>query len=108
VITGVMRFDEKLMPVPECGCWIWTGAVAGNGYGSFKDCGTAVGAHAFAWRTFFKRSIPKGKKLMHRCDTPLCCNPMHLKPGSHTANMRDMIRKGRGRGQFSIAARKPN
>lgn len=99
-MLGIPRFDDKIMPIPECGCWIWMGAVAGNGYGSFKHCGTAVGAHMFAWRTYYRRRIPKGYKLRHSCDTPLCCNPHHLRPGTHSRNMRDMIERGRGKGQF--------
>jgi hypothetical protein len=102
-MLGIPRFDDKIMPIPGCGCWIWMGAVAGNGYGSIVECGVAVGAHCFAWRKFYKKRIPKGYKLMHSCDQPLCCNPHHLKPGTHSRNMRDMVKRGRGKGQFKKA-----
>lgn len=32
---------------------------------------------------------------MHRCDTPACVNPGHLKPGDQDENMRDAMRRGR-------------
>jgi hypothetical protein len=115
MFLGIPRFDDKISPEPNTGCWLWTGAVAGNGYPSFKHCGSAVGAHCFAYRTWRKAEIAagrpappplrKGQKLMHKCDTPLCCNPLHHKPGSHMANMRDMIAKGRGKGQWTPETR---
>lgn len=32
---------------------------------------------------------------MHTCDTPLCCNPRHLRLGTQAENIADMIAKGR-------------
>lgn len=105
MLTGVDRFDAKLMPVPECGCWLWTGAVAGNGYGSFREPGTGrrVGAHKFAYETVTGRRLRRGLVLLHKCDTPLCCNPMHHRPGRHKTNMADMARKGRAARRFGAA-----
>lgn len=109
IFLGIPRFDEKIELDPATGCWLWRGAIAGNGYGSIKHCGAAVGAHCFAYRIWRKMELDEGRVhppllrgmvLMHRCDTPLCCNPEHGKPGTHTENMRDMIRKGRGKGQW--------
>lgn len=48
----------------------------------------------FAWHLTMG-PIPDGKWVLHRCDTPACCNPEHLFLGTQFDNMRDMVRKGR-------------
>ena len=76
------------------GCWLWTGPKRGlhaGGYGAF---GGHEYAHRFIYRMTYGK-IPKGKSVLHRCDTPLCVNPRHLFCGTQRDNMRDMISKGR-------------
>lgn len=56
-------------------CWLWTGAKAGNGYGTFrygfeKDR-TQVYAHRFSYQNFVG-DIPKGYGVLHHCDLPAC------------------------------------
>lgn len=41
--------------------------------------------------------IPPKLGVLHRCDTPACCNLEHLFLGSQADNMRDASRKGRFR-----------
>jgi len=33
---------------------------------------------------------------MHTCDNKVCCNPSHLRLGTQTENVADMVQKGRG------------
>jgi hypothetical protein len=89
-----IRFNEYAMPVPEAGCWLWTGAIASNGYGRFKVDGKPVVASRFAW-SMANGEIPTGMLVCHKCDTPSCVNPNHLFIGSHQDNMDDRERKGR-------------
>lgn len=105
MFTGVERIDAKIEPVPHCGCWLWTGAVAGNGYGSVREPGTGkrVGAHKLVYELVTGHKVRRGLVLLHACDTPTCCNPAHLKPGKHLTNMRDMVRKGRSSRRFGPA-----
>jgi hypothetical protein len=84
------------------GCWRWTGAVDTRGYGSVRIGGKLHRAHRVAYVLSFG-AIPEGTGhhgtvIMHTCDDRLCCNPAHLRIGSHVANMADMKAKSRRKG----------
>lgn len=87
------RFWDKVSPEPNSGCWLWTGSVAPGGYGQFwlgklHRCTRLVFAHLL-------EVDPGEMHVLHRCDNPPCCNPDHLRLGSHSDNMLDMHAKGR-------------
>ncbi|WP_407529242.1 HNH endonuclease signature motif containing protein [Methylobacterium oryzisoli] len=92
--TAPARFDAKWIGEPNSGCWLWTGGVHGNGYGSFHDGERVVGAHHYAYRRH-SGPIPKGRYVCHRCDTPTCVNPDHLFIDTPSGNSQDMTRKKR-------------
>lgn len=79
-------------------CWLWTGAVAGFGYGVCGSRGRRARAHRVAY-TLEVGPIPPGMQVLHRCDTPRCVRPDHLFLGTQLDNMRDMHAKGRDRNQ---------
>lgn len=79
------RFEEKFMPEPMSGCWLWTGARRKNGYGAFR-MGRSVDAHVASYK-IFRGDPPKGLDLDHTCRNPSCVNPAHLKPVTHAENM---------------------
>jgi hypothetical protein len=39
-----------------------------------------------------------GQKALHHCDNPPCFNPEHIYVGSQSANVADMMNRGRGAG----------
>lgn len=88
-----VRFAEKHVPIPDAGCWLWTAAVDGKGYGAFR-MEKMEQAHRASW-LLHHGPIPDGMCVCHKCDTPLCVNPSHLFLGTNLDNMRDRDRKGR-------------
>src|SRR5258708_7398075 len=100
-MSWLERFEERFLPEPMSGCWLWTASVNRAGYGIFcaanKDRNKRrIGAHRAAYE-FYVGLIPKGRWVLHRCDVPCCVNPQHLFLGDHAANTKDKMLKGRAR-----------
>ncbi len=75
------------------GCWLWPGAASRYG-----QIGIGHQKHRQVHVVMFEatvRPLSPGECVLHRCDTPLCCNPAHLFGGSQADNMADCARKGR-------------
>lgn len=82
-------------------CWLWTGGtngreVRGISYGLFKLPKTRknITAHRMSY-TLAHGPITSDQWVLHKCDNPLCVNPDHLFLGDASANVADMISKGR-------------
>jgi len=98
-ITRLKRLPRK--PRQKIGCLIWTGGCYKDRYGN-KSYGhvtrtalrpTPILTHHLTW--FYATGEWPKDKLLHRCDTPLCCEITHLFEGSQGDNMRDKVLKGR-------------
>lgn len=88
------RFDSKIMPEPNTGCWFWVGSLDQDGYGLFKIGGVMHRAHRLSYRQY-KGVVPKKMLVCHNCDTPGCVNPDHLFLGTHQDNTNDKMNKNR-------------
>lgn len=73
------------------GCWLWTGAVDGKGYGHLsRHHGELVKAHRLSYE--LKRGpIPEGLTIDHRCRTKRCVNPEHLEAVTGLENFRRFV-----------------
>lgn len=94
-VTLQQRFDEKYIPEPFSGCWLWTGSLDGNGYGLIFANGRSHHAARIAWLLKHGEEVPKDLYACHRCDIRSCVNPDHIFLGTNSDNMMDAIKKGR-------------
>lgn len=85
-------------------CWIWARSCVTRGYGScvvyFKGK-KILRSHRAAYTLHHKVEIGE-LHVLHSCDNPPCCNPNHLRLGTHAENMADRRIKGRKRKQETI------
>ncbi len=89
------RFEEKFIPEPNSGCWLWVAGARERPDGLLQAMfcfdGNTRGSEAAArsaWK-IYRGTIPEGLHILHKCDTSLCVNPNHLYPGTHHRNMLD-------------------
>lgn len=103
--------DGPTQPHMETRCWEWLGSRNPGGYGMVRwsrwRARSMWGVHRVAFAIQFG-GVPPGVDVLHRCDFPACCRPDHLWAGTHTDNMRDKKRKGRGVGSTESEAPRPS
>ena len=92
------RFWRKVDVLGPDECWPWKASVGskshyGNMWCIIDGRKTCRDAHTIAWM-IAKDQIPKGKDVMHRCNSKLCCNPAHLLVGSRSENIKMALRDG--------------
>lgn len=92
----VSRFWQKVSYPRNTTCWLWVGALDRWLYGQFKPVSRSspLRAHRVAWE-LLRGPIPDGMSVLHSCDNPRCCNPEHLRLGTHADNMDDKRKRGR-------------
>jgi HNH endonuclease len=94
MVTLEERFWAKVTMGKPHECWAWGAYQTKDGYGSLKISGATRLAHRTAWELVYG-SIPGGLQVLHNCDNPPCCNPLHLFLGNQLENNRDRDAKGR-------------
>lgn len=81
-------------------CWNWKGSIAANGYGRVSG--------KLAHRLIYQHNvgpIPEGLEVQHICNNRRCCNPKHLKLGTHKENMAFMAVTGSNKGEKHSGAK---
>ena len=88
------RFFDKVLPVTESGCHLWTGYCNKLGYGIFYIEREFWYAHRIAYK-FHYGLIDESAHVLHKCDVPCCVNPGHLYLGTQADNNRDRDNRNR-------------
>lgn len=78
-----LRFWSKVNLLGDC--WLWMDEPGSHGYGSFSFHGKVVLAHVHSYRLAYGK-VPMGKIVDHRCHTPLCVRPKHLRDVTYKQN----------------------
>jgi hypothetical protein len=92
--TFAARFWSKVNKRSTYECWMWTGCTTGHGYGVFGRNYRGERAHRIAFE-LTHGTIPRNKWVLHDCDTPGCCNPIHLHLGNHAKNTKEAVERKR-------------
>jgi len=79
------RFWKKVERITS-GCWIWTGALAGHGYGQIRVNRKGIYAHRWIFEVD-QGSIKKGLQIDHLCRNRSCVNPTHLEAVTQQVNI---------------------
>ena len=78
------------MPHMDTPCWVWTGTVNSNGYGTTRIDGKPHGTHRVAYELSTGNN-PGELKVDHRCHNTLCVNPSHLRAITHKQNLEHQL-----------------
>lgn len=90
------KVDKESSPY---GCWLWTAAGGGSGYGSFRVAGKNRSASRISYILAYGEP-DLHLDVCHNCpgpdgDNPMCVNPDHLYAGTRRMNLNDCVEKGR-------------
>lgn len=86
----IERFWSKVDKRGPDECWLWTGSVNKDGYGSFRRQGYKYVASRLSLQLSQKMPKPhEGILCLHSCDNRMCCNPAHLRWGTYKDNAKD-------------------
>jgi len=77
------RFDMYTDKTGEC--WVWTASKDAHGYGQIRIGNKRIRAHRAAYALAYG-PIPEGLHIDHKCHTPACVNPKHLRACTNKQN----------------------
>ena len=89
-----VRFWAKVNILGPLDCWEWKGSKDPRGYGTLHIGHKRCHAQRIAYYLRYNRLSPD-KLVLHSCDNPPCCNPLHLREGTGKDNGLDMCTRGR-------------
>jgi len=81
------RFLNKIEFEPNSGCWLWIGALTGNGYAKATWERRQRNVHRLVYEMLVG-PISSELETDHLCRTRCCVNPSHIEPVSKSTNQR--------------------
>ncbi len=79
-------------------CWPYVGKRCHkDGYGYPKRNQKGILAHRWSYEHHYGITLDTTVVVRHKCDNPLCCNPLHLLIGSQADNVNDMMERKRNK-----------
>jgi hypothetical protein len=86
-----IKLEELMCKVAlsDCGCWMWLGHIAWNGYGLIRYMrgGRVIRVRAHrAFYVMFVGRLVRGLEIDHLCRNRWCVNPAHLEQVSGSVN----------------------
>ena len=91
-----LRFWEKVNKCDPNECWEWQAALNSNGYGHFQLGTLSKPRVVRANRVAFVIAYGNTElNILHSCNNPACCNPLHLYAGTQNDNMKQSVKEGR-------------
>lgn len=113
----IARFERAVVRGPTAeDCWLFTGAIGGDGYGRFwvRRDGRRMMLRSNRYALALARRgapLEPWERSLHGCDVPLCVRPSvadelgrprHVYAGTQRDNMEQMGRSGRGGGRVAV------
>lgn len=89
-MTPQERIEKFAVPIPFCGCWLWTGHVDDDEYGKIDK----TVAHRYVYQHLVGE-IRQGMTLDHTCEVRCCVNPAHMEQVTAGENSRRSYDRGR-------------
>ncbi len=89
---SINRIIDKIEIDPVTRCWEWTGHL-NQEYGQISINYKNILVHRFIYQYIHGKNSSDKPFVLHQCDNPKCCNPMHLYAGTKKDNAIDRSKR---------------